>query len=225
MKNLYLIAKNSLNSNKGKNIMGVINVLNNMLYIKEQQVPFIDNPVAKYSEGVNSCQYIIMHYTGSTTAKSAHNQYLDPTTQVSWHLTIDRDGNVYQLLGFDKIAWHAGKSQWGVGPGAINGLNPVSIGIEHSNAGPLSEKNGAYVTAFGQTIPNIDVFFDDDGNPWQAFSDAQLKASRFLTLELAKILKVKDILTHAMISPGRKQDTGPAFKATYDDIRSTYRNS
>ena len=224
MRNLYLVAKNSLLRNKGKNEMGVINVLNNLLYIKEKQVPFLANPVKKYSDGVNTCQYIIMHYTGSTTAKSAHNQYLDPKTQVSWHLTIDRDGNVTQLLGFDKIAWHAGKSSWGKGGGLINGLNGHSIGIEHSNAGPLSEKNGAYVTWSGQTIPNSDVFFDAHGNPWQAYSPNQLKASKFLTVELAKILKVKDILSHEMISPGRKSDTGPAFQATLNDIRKTYLN-
>lgn len=224
MKNLYLIAKNSL-SNKGTNMAQPINVLNNLLYIGNQQVPFIDNPVAKYSEGTNTCEYIIMHYTGSTTAKSAHAQYLDPAAQVSWHLTVDRDGNVYQLLGFDKIAWHAGKSSWGTGPGALIGMNSHSIGIEHSNAGPLTEKNGCYITAFGQIIPNIDVFFDNDGNPWQAFTPQQLKASKFLVVELAKILKVKDVLSHAMISPGRKQDTGPAFQATLDDIRTTYRNS
>ena len=199
-----------------------INILNNLLYINNEQVPFLDNPVAKYSEGVNTCEYIIMHYTGSTTAKSAHNTYLDPNTQVSWHLTIDRDGDVTQLLSFDKIAWHAGQSQWGQGPAAIKGLNSHSIGIEHSNAGPLTEKNGSYVTWSGQVIPNIDVFFDDNGNPWQAFSPNQLKASKYLTVELAKILRVKDILGHEQISPGRKTDPGPCFWPTLKSIREEY---
>lgn len=199
-----------------------INVLNNLLYINNNQVPFVANPIDKFSAGTNTQEYIIMHFTGSTTAQSAHNQYLDPTTQVSWHLTVDRDGNVWQLLGFDKIAWHAGQSQWGTGPGALVGMNKYSIGIEHSNAGPLTESNGSYVTAFGQVIPNVDVFFDSNGNPWQAFTPQQLAASRYLTLALARILNVKDILSHEMISSGRKVDTGPAFLNTLNSIRQAY---
>ena len=211
-------------NNNGDKMAQPINVVNNLLYINNQQVPFLANDTPKYSDGVNTCDYIICHYTGGTTAQSAHNTYLDPSTQVSWHLTIDRDGNVTQLLGFDKIAWHAGQSSWGTGPQALVGMNKYSIGIAHSNAGPLSEKNGAYVTWTGQVIPNVDVFFDANGNPWQAFSPDQLKASRYLVLALANILKVKDILSHEMISPGRKQDTGPAYLATLTDIRNTYRN-
>ena len=201
-----------------------INVLNDLLYINNQQVPFISNPIDKFSPGVNTQEYIILHFTGSTTAQSAHNQYLNPNTQVSWHLTVDRDGNVWQLLDFKKIAWHAGQSQWGQGPGALVGMNKYSIGIEHSNAGPLVERNGSFYTAFNQVIPVTDVFFDANGTPWQQFSPQQLQATRYLTLNLARILKVKDILSHEQISPGRKVDTGPAFLPTLNSIRQAYKN-
>ena len=219
--NIILLLKNFL-KRKGKNKLAQpINVLDGILYINNKKVPFLDNEVKKYSNGKNACEYIIMHYTASTTIKSAHNTYLDPKTKVSWHIDISRDGLVTQLLSFDKIAWHAGKSKWNEGAKLIRRMNPVSVGIEMSNAGQLTEKNGSYVTWYGQRIPNIDVFFDKNGNPWQKFSPQQLAAAKYLTVELAKELKVKDILTHSMVS-NRKQDTGPAFEETYRDIRKTY---
>ena len=212
--------------------MGIVSVGDdNFLYIKGQLVTQIPaakdadgNDVQKYSPGTNSCDYIITHYTASTTAQSAHNEYMDPSVQLSWHLTIDRDGTVYQLLPFDKIGWHAGESQWGTGLNQIVGMNKCSIGIEHSNAGPLTQKGANYVTWSGQVIPTMDVFIDKDGNPWQAFSPKQLAASKALILELAQIFTVKDILSHEMIAPGRKRDTGPAYQANLDDIRNTYAN-
>ena len=236
MKNLYLTIKNKLNGkdklNKG-NKMGTVSVQNNLLYIKNQLAPQIaeavdanGNAVHKYSEGKNTCDYIITHYTASTNAQSAHQEYQDPTVQLSWHLTVDRDGNVFQLLPFDKIAWHAGVSSWMTGPNKITDLNGYSIGIEHSNAGPLLAKGAQYETWSGQTVPPEDVFTDADGNAWQAYTPAQLAASKYLIVELAKIFQVHDILSHEMIAQplGRKKDTGPAYAATLADIRQTYKS-
>ena len=107
MMNLYLALKNF----RKKRDMG-IDVLNNLLYVNNKQIPFIKNDMVKYSEGENTKEFLIYHFTASTTASSAVNNYLDPETKVSWHLTIDRDGSVNQILPFDKIAWHAGKSYW-----------------------------------------------------------------------------------------------------------------
>lgn len=210
---------------KGIFMASAISVDNDgLLYIQGNPVQFIENKIDKFSPGVNTKEFIIVHYTASTTAKSAHNNYLDPNTEVSWHLTIDRDGVVYQVLEFDKIAWHAGQSEWMFGTQKYVGMNKYSIGIEHSNAGPLTEKGGSYCDCYGHVIPNVDVFFDNAGNPWQRYSDAQLAASRVLVLELAKLWRVKDILSHQMIAPMRKLDTGPAYQQQLDSMRQEYRN-
>lgn len=216
MKNWYLVLKNLKDGNK----MG-LNVLNNWLYINNQAVQSVPCDTAKYdADKTNTVQYIVHHYTASTTAKSAHQSYQDPTTQASWHLTIDRDGNVYQLLGFDKVAWHAGESAYG----GFNFLNPVSIGIEHVNAGPLTMKNQQLVTWTGQPVANQDVYLDSSGNSWMNYTQQQIQASAQVTLFLARTFKVRDIVSHSQICvpPGRKQDTGPAWQSTLNSIRQAY---
>lgn len=220
---IYLTLKNL--GRKSDTKMGIINVINDRLFINNKEVNSLDNPLKKYSEGKNTQDFIIMHFTASTTVESAHNNYLDPKTQVSWHLTIDREGNITQLLPFDKIAWHAGKSYWKTSGKEYNGLNAFSIGIELVNAGQLTELGGRYVTWSKQVVPNVDIFFDKNGNPWQKFTEKQIQSSKILTIALAKILNVKDILSHEMISAGRKQDTGPAFVQTLNEIRNIYHSS
>lgn len=187
-----------------------LNVVNDWLYINNQPVQTIESPVKKYSTGKNSCDFVIMHYTASTNARSAHNTFQNPDTQVSWHITVDRDGNVYQLYDFRKVCWHAGKSGWRIGGKVFDGMNKSSIGIELVNAGPLSYINGTYKTWSGQTVPNIDTFTDVNGNTWQKYTEAQLAAAGTIALFLAKEYDCADILGHEEISPGRKQDPGPA---------------
>ena len=206
------------NPKRSKNNM--IDVVNDWLYINNSAVQKISCPKEKFSPGKNICDYIIFHYTASTTAKSAHNNYQNPDTNVSWHLTIDRDGNIYQLQDFRKITWHAGKSVWKKQDGTLlEGMNKYSIGIEMVNAGPLTYKHGQYQTWTGQTIPDIDVFFDKNGNPWQKYTPQQLLAAKTIGPILAKKYKCLDILGHEHISPGRKQDPGPAFVNTLAEIR------
>lgn len=219
MKNWYLVMKNKLNGPRRGNVG--MNVLNNWLYVNDQAVKEVPCSVPKYDENKeNNVQYIIHHYTASTTAQSAHDSYKDPATQASWHLTIDRDGTVYQLLGFDKVAWHAGESAWG----NLKYLNPVSIGIEHVSAGPLTIKNGSYSAWDGQAISVKDVYFDVNAAPWMNFTPIQAQASIQVTLFLANYFKVRDILGHNQICvpPGRKLDPGPAWQPTLQYIRKQY---
>lgn len=57
----------------------------------------------------------------------AHPYYRTiPSTQVSSHLFIERDGQLYQFVPFNQRAWHAGVSQFEGRPRC----NDFSIGIE-----------------------------------------------------------------------------------------------
>ncbi len=174
---------------------------------------------SKTNSGINTREFIVMHYTAGPSAVSAHNNYANPAVAASWHLTIDRDGTIYQLAPFSAITWHAGKSEWKHGAKNYPALNPVSIGIEIVNAGPLEIKNGKYVAWYGKEIPKEDVFIDKAGKPWQNYTDAQMKVIAELVPYLARYFKVKDVLGHSQISPGRKVDPGPAFGVMLAKLR------
>lgn len=69
---------------------------------------------------------IVLHDTGSKTAISTLTWFQDPTSQVSSHYLIDRDGAVFRCVPDAEKAWHAGWSElWGV-----QDVNTYSIGIE-----------------------------------------------------------------------------------------------
>jgi len=76
-------------------------------------------------------KYIIIHYTAADTASSAIGWMASSESKVSAHLHIDREGEIVQLVDFNKVAWHAGASFWK----GINGLNSYSVGIELQNTG------------------------------------------------------------------------------------------
>lgn len=167
----------------------------------------VTSKINKFSVGRNICDYLILHYTASTTAKSAHNTFLDPTTKVSWHLTVDVDGTISQLYDFRKITWHAGLSKWG----NIDGMNKVSIGIEIVNPGVLVATQGVYKTWTGQTIAKENIFIDNNKIAWAKFPQVQIDAVRALCKVIVPQYKIKEILGHNEISPGRKSDPGSAF--------------
>ena len=140
-------------------------------WLQSSQAPVtqINSGERKYSSSRNICDYIVVHYTGGSTASSAHNTFKAPGVNVSWHLTIGRDGQVYQLHDFRKTTWHAGRSSWN----GISGMNRWSIGIELIAAGPLTIKNGGYYTWFNKRIPEEEVYLDSMGKAWHDFTPIQ----------------------------------------------------
>ena len=76
-------------------------------------------------------KYVIIHYTGMRSQKSAIKRLQSKVAKVSCHYLISRGGKVYQMVRDLDVAWHAGKSKWGKD---IN-LNSKSIGIELVNKG------------------------------------------------------------------------------------------
>lgn len=81
--------------------------------------------------GVLFPQYLIQHFDGSPNATGAISWMVSSQSKVSAHLHIDRDGNVTQLVAFNRIAYHAGVSEWR----GLSGMNSRSIGIEIQNTG------------------------------------------------------------------------------------------
>lgn len=198
----------------------VFTVKNNWLYENNKAVEKVECSRPKYSSGNNICDYIIYHYTASGSVGSAHNTYKAAHTNVSWHLTIDRAGKLYQLLDFRKRAWHAGRSNWRRPDGSYTGgMNKWAIGIEMISAGPLKYTNGAWRTWYNVAVPENEVFIDKLGKGWHNFTCEQIRTAREITPVLVKRYNCIDVLGHEEVSPGRKTDPGPAFWDVLDDIR------
>lgn len=106
------------------------------------------------------------------------------SVKVSAHYAIDRNGNIYELIDPNNVAWHAGRSKMPDGRSYRNSCNEFSIGIE--------------------------LF----GGKWIDFTDAQYEALVGLTRYIKSIGAKNvdwEIVGHDTIAPGRKVDPGPRF--------------
>ena len=57
-------------------------------------------------------KYLIFHYTGMRSDKSAIEKLTNNNSKVSCHYYIDQKGQIIQMVPDLYIAWHAGKSFW-----------------------------------------------------------------------------------------------------------------
>ncbi|RTK92432.1 MAG: N-acetylmuramoyl-L-alanine amidase [Rickettsiales bacterium] len=83
-----------------------------------------------FSERILPIEYVVLHYT-EMNFDDALAKLLCAEAEVSAHYLIKKNGEIFQLVGEDKIAWHAGKSCWH----NLEKLNQNSIGIELDNLG------------------------------------------------------------------------------------------
>jgi N-acetylmuramoyl-L-alanine amidase len=125
---------------------------------------------------------IVIHHTGSDNCSGTLSWLKNPSAQASAHYVIDKDGTIYQMVGDDKRAWHAGQ---GSIPGNPGDVNSRSLGIEIVNAGD------------GKT-PFTDA---------QYASLSQLTAH----LQQEYDVPQQNILGHKDVSPGRKTDPAENF--------------
>lgn len=75
---------------------------------------------------------IVLHHTASNNGAGDLAYMRNRSSKVSAHYMLDRDGTIYQLVGDEKRAWHAGESALNGVPTDVNGR---SIGIEIVNDG------------------------------------------------------------------------------------------
>jgi len=131
----------------------------------------------------NQIKFLIFHYTGMKTEKTAIERLTDIKSRVSAHYLIKQNGEIITLVPDLYTAWHAGKSVWK----NYSSLNKDSIGIEIVN-------------------PGHDINY-------KKFSKIQLAALVKLSKFLIKKYKInsKDILGHSDIAPERKKDPGEKF--------------
>lgn len=152
-------------------------------------------------------RYVILHFTASV-GPGITNWLTSNDARASAHVLVQRDGSVIQLLPFDHKAWHAGQSVWG----SLRGLNNHSVGIELENWGKLTQSHDGWTSYAGAEIAPKDIFIDEDGNGWHAYTEAQLITLTALVKTLtASDPQIVDVLGHNDVSPRRKIDPGPAL--------------
>lgn len=156
--------------------------------------------------------YLVIHYTAGRSGQSSVNHFMSSSAKASAHLVIDRDGTVWQLVPFNRVAWHAGESNWN----GLSGLNRYSIGIELDNAGRLQKVGDRYQAWFGAFYDESEVLqarhkFSSELGYWHAYTETQLDSLMTVLEALFGFYTFQDILGHDDIAPQRKVDPGPAF--------------
>lgn len=157
-------------------------------------------------------EYLVMHYTAGRNAKHAVKWLTNRSSKASAHLVIGRDGSITQLVPFDRIAWHAGKSSW---EGRV-GLNRFSLGIELDNAGKLIQHGTKWRAWFGDEYDDSEVIeavhkHENKPSGWHVFTPEQIEVALEVAWLLVNRYDLLDVVGHDDISPRRKVDPGPAF--------------
>jgi N-acetylmuramoyl-L-alanine amidase len=75
--------------------------------------------------------YVVLHHTTNNTSEEALRTLTSPTSGVSSHYLVSREGRLYYLVDERHRAWHAGEAYWA----GQRDLNSASIGIELDNNG------------------------------------------------------------------------------------------
>ena len=140
-------------------------------------------PSPNFNERRAPISMIVLHYTGMETGEAAMERLRSPDFEVSAHYVVEEDGRLFQLVEEEKRAWHAGLSCWK----GERDVNSASIGIEIVNGG------------------------HDFGLP--GFPDAQIETVLELVGDIAERrgILAENIIGHADVAPGRKQDPGERF--------------
>lgn len=190
-------------------------IKNHLLYHADgQRVEWHETPnKSGHLEG-NAPQFIVLHYTAGSSVESAMNTFRNRQANASAHLIIGQDGRVVQMGRFHERCWHAGVSQWQ----GLQSLNRYSVGIELVNWGWLTGGFGRWRSWAGTPVADekvTELAHQHDGvvRGWESYSETQLEKTAEVVRALLHRydLTPADIVGHDDISPGRKQDPGPAF--------------
>ncbi|MEM1114685.1 MAG: N-acetylmuramoyl-L-alanine amidase [Pseudomonadota bacterium] len=164
--------------------------------------------------GALTPRFLVMHFTAGASAQSSIEHLCNRRSSAAAHLVIGRDGSITQLVPFNRVAWHAGRSRWQ----GISGLNQHSIGIELDNAGELRPTSGGWESWFGREIPDTEVFLGSHKNGpygsesgWHRYPEEQIEAAMAASSAIVERYSLQDVLGHDDIAPLRKRDPGPAF--------------
>lgn len=174
-------------------------------------VPFVATP--NQSGPIQSLEAIVFHYTASNNASAIVSYFSDNRARASTHILIDRSGGIVQMVAFDTIAWHAGRSSYT--PLGLDGLNRYSVGVSLVNLGKLiKQTDGSFRGIMGQKVESkqvIEVSEDNKVTYWHKYTEEQIATATAIAKAFHAGYPDIVFLGHRDIAPGRKLDPGPAF--------------
>lgn len=126
---------------------------------------------------------------------------------VSTHYIIGREGEVYQLVPDNRVAYHAGKGSFPSHPIFPQNMNHFSIGIELMGIGTKDEMK-AFIS---------EEIYDALDKDLIGFTEKQYQSLSLLLEQLHQnypsILRDrKHVIGHEEYAPGRKSDPGSLFE-------------
>ncbi len=140
-------------------------------------VVLISRPSPHYNDRPSGeISAIVLHADTAAKVSQSIAWIRDPKSKVSYHTLVGRHGDAYQLVPFEKRAWHAGKSSF---KGRSN-VNDFSIGISFGNKQDGEPFTDAQYTTAAALIRELMTRYPD------------------ITLDR--------ITTHSAVSPSRKTD-------------------
>ena len=188
--------------------------------LKNGNVKFVPTKKHGIKFSTNLPDTIIVHYTATRSVEAAVDTLAKSEKKASAHLVVGKNDEIVQIVDFDTIAWHAGRSEYK----GRKGFNKYSIGIEIDNPGWLKRTGNRFTTWYEKEVDISDVVEARHRNPetderfWHRYTEKQIEVVEEICETLASTYDIKHILGHEEISPGRKQDPGPAFPL--DKIRN-----
>jgi N-acetyl-anhydromuramyl-L-alanine amidase AmpD len=136
---------------------------------------------------VDAISVLVVHATADGgDEEGAETWMCNPSSKVSAHLHLRRDGTLTRLVVDRRAAYHAGTSDWRLYPSGlhVSNLNRISLGIEVANR-------------------------NDGREPYTAAQYDRLAA--VVHHYCRQGLALENVCGHEHIAPNRKHDPGPAF--------------
>jgi N-acetylmuramoyl-L-alanine amidase len=166
---------------------------------------------------------IIYHFTAGPSLAGTLRWFQMPSSKVSAHYVIGKDGRIVQMVPLDRAAWHAGRSSLA----GRSGVNRFSIGIEIVNWGALTKRGTSFYTHSGRRYTGPPPV-RSRGRYWEPFTEAQYRAlTRLTRYLLSRFPTIRHVTGHEDIAlpRGRKNDPGGAFDwaRMRAALRSTFR--
>lgn len=147
-----------------------------MKFTRPDTIEWKPSPNYKPYASARAISCLVIHATATFGIESPLAWLCDPNSKVSAHYLIGLDGRTIRLVDERNVAYHAGESIWK----GVPHVNSYSIGIELVNG--------------------------NDGK--MAYPEPQLAALLALSVPICKEYDIKnaDVVAHADIAPGRKND-------------------